>query len=86
MVSFLGSHNVAASGEQVELTFVPTGPLIDGSTGEPFTRLVTGRDGDLVKGIPVGPYRLTAEVIQAGGGRLPLELGRTWTGELAPVT
>lgn len=47
--------------DRVELDFVPTGPRIDGSTGEAFTlRLVEGLTH---KDIPVGNYRISARDI-----------------------
>ncbi|GBF06024.1 hypothetical protein DAERI_070022 [Deinococcus aerius] len=54
--------NVYSGDEKVdmntlEFTFTPVGPLIDGSTGKPFTRRVTG---STIGDVPVGRYRVTA--------------------------
>lgn len=72
-------------GEQVEFTFVPTGPLIDGTTGETFTRLLAGPDSQLMKGIPVGPYRISAEAIAPDGSRQTLMLKLSQGGQAAPA-
>lgn len=64
---------------QVEFSFTPTGPLIDGSAGEPFTRTITAQD-TLITGIPVGPYRLSATFIDTDGSRQALPLALGWNG------
>ncbi len=82
-IYFFDAIDLADRGEQIEFTFTPTGPLIDGTMPEPFTRTLTTSDGNLVRGIPIGPYRLSAEVIEPGGTRRPMALALDSYGELA---
>lgn len=64
----------AFEGNQLEFTFTPTGPLVDGTRSEPFVRTLNpARDSD-IKGIPVGPYRVSAAVVSPDGSRRPLPL------------
>lgn len=60
-------------GGRLELTFTPTGPVIDGSTVAPFTRTLEPEDM-MVYDVPVGEYRVTAALVGAGG-RTPLRVG-----------
>ena len=47
---------------EVELTLVPDGPLVDGSTGETITgKFKSTGDGDAVQDIPLGRYTITAK-------------------------
>lgn len=67
--------NVYSGGDKVDMgtlkfTFTPVGPLIDGSTGKPFTRRVTG---STIEDVPVGRYRVTA-THTPGGRREALEV------------
>ncbi|GGO30411.1 carboxypeptidase-like regulatory domain-containing protein [Deinococcus humi] len=64
---------------QVEVTLVPDGPLIDGSTGTTIKR-VTSVDKAL-QDIPVGYYTLTAALVNADGSQTPLSVSRTNTEE-----
>lgn len=74
----------AFEGNQLEFTFTPSGSLIDGSRIEPFIRtLDPSRDSD-IKGIPVGPYRLSAAVVSPTGARRPLPLALDSFGEPSP--
>lgn len=69
-------YSRAFDGNQLEFSFTPLGPLVDGSRGEPFVRtLDPERDSD-IHGIPVGPYRVSATVVAPNGARraLPLAL------------
>ena len=67
-------YSRAFEGNQLEFTFTPTGPLIDGTRIEPFVRTLNpSRDSD-IHGIPVGPYRLSAAVVSPNGARRPLPL------------
>lgn len=61
----------------IKLTFVPLGPLIDGSTGGTVSR--AGPFNDVAKDIPVGFYRVTAELIENGQNQ-PLLVGTGNTG------
>ena len=49
--------------EDVEITFTPLEPLIDGSTAEPFTR---HPDGSKIGDVPLGYYRVSARYVPAG--------------------
>jgi hypothetical protein len=52
----------------VELTLVPDGALVDGSTGAPITRrLLHTADGDAMVDVPVGRYTITARYVPVGG-------------------
>jgi len=66
----------------VELKFTPTGPLIDGSQGQPLTRTVDLSKPHFASDIPVGPYKVTATRITTGGARSALRVGPSWS-ELA---
>jgi hypothetical protein len=59
----------------VELQLTPTGPLIDGSQGQPLTRSVDLSKPHFVVDIPVGPYKVTATRIKTGGARSALLVG-----------
>lgn len=48
----------------VELTFTPTGPMIDGSTMEPFHRRA---EGGQIDDLPIGPYSVSARYLPEGG-------------------
>jgi hypothetical protein len=75
MVRVMGAGAYLTGGARVELTFVPTGPRIDGSQVAGFTRVLDDpRDGD-VRDLPVGPYRVTATLLGSDGSRRPLRLG-----------
>lgn len=49
--------------DDVEFTFTPLEPLIDGSTIEPFTRQP---EGSLIADVPLGFYRVTARYVPDG--------------------
>ncbi len=74
MIRVMYSRAFAEGGNRLEFTFTPTGPLVDGTRIEPFTRVLDPeRDSD-IHGIPVGPYRVTAAVASPNGNRRPLPL------------
>ena len=50
--------------EDIELTFTPVGPLVDGSTGAVHTIRLGGPAAD--KYVPIGKYRVTARWAPAG--------------------
>ena len=56
----------------IELTFEPTGPLVDGSTGSTVVRTVDLADTVFVFDIPLGTYQVTAATVEPDGGRTPL--------------
>lgn len=58
----------------IELQLTPTGPLIDGSQGQPLTRTVDLTKAHFAVDIPVGPYKITATLLK-DGSRIPLRLG-----------
>jgi len=59
-------------GNRIELTFAPTGPLVDGSTIEPFVRVFDPDRDTIIRGLPLAPYRVSATLIEADGARLAL--------------
>jgi len=67
-------------GSDYELTLTPTGPLLDGTTGRTYI-LRRHIDSSLtttlyVNNVPVGPYRLTARLLQ-NGRATPLQIKET---------
>lgn len=54
-------------GGEVELTFTPTGPLIDGSAGQTFSRTLNVNEGLMVYDIPIGTYSVTSVLLENGG-------------------
>lgn len=60
---------------QLEFTFTPTGPRIDGSTVQAFTRTLDPRNETDIYDLPVGPYRVTAVLVGSDGSRRPVQLG-----------
>jgi hypothetical protein len=61
-------------GGEVELTFTPTGPLIDGSEGQTLTRTINVNEEYAVYDIPVGTYSVTSVLLE-NGSRTPLKTG-----------
>lgn len=64
------------------ITFTPVGPLIDGSTGQAFTRdVVQGQ----IPGVPIGQYTVTATFLPSdGSGPVTLYIRPRGTGDYAP--
>lgn len=58
----------------IEVTFTPTGQLIDGSTGSIVTRTFDPSQVDELYDVPAGPYAVTATLIELNGTRTPLGL------------
>lgn len=59
--------------EQVELTLEPVGALVDGSAGRKITgKLVHTADGEAIRDVPVGRYKVTAR--NAVPGETPVAL------------
>ena len=46
--------------ENIEFTFKPVGPLIDGSTGKTLTLRAKKRYDDFIRDVPIGRYAVTA--------------------------
>lgn len=59
---------------KVRVTFVPLGPIIDGTTIEPFAvELPTaGLGGGQIARVPIGSYRVTAALVGADGASTPI--------------
>mgnify|MGYP001063294634 CR=1 FL=1 len=75
------NHNELNDGDW-QITFTPDGPLIDGSTGQAFTRDVTQGQID---GVPVGQYTVTASYLPSdGSGPVPLYIRPRDTGDYGP--
>jgi hypothetical protein len=58
----------------VELTFTPTAPLIDGSTGQTITRTINVNEELMVYDIPIGLYDVSGVLLE-DGSRTPLRVG-----------
>lgn len=67
--------------DDVELTFTPLEPLIDGSVIEPFTRRPVG---SMIADVPLGYYRVTARYLPEGES--PTDLVITVRFDDAPAT
>ncbi|AFZ67606.1 carboxypeptidase-like regulatory domain-containing protein [Deinococcus peraridilitoris] len=83
VVGFWGDHNSDYS--TVVLYFEPNGPLIDGSTTEPFAARL-GSDGARVNeiaDIPLGRYRIAGFHVVQGQDPVPLLIRKRNTGEYA---
>jgi len=63
----------------VEVTLVPTAPLIDGTAGTTITRTVDVSQTLFVLDVPVGVYRLSAQRVYADGTRKALAVGASST-------
>ena len=63
-------------GERFRVTFTPTGPLIDGSTGGVITREATvGEDEEAhLLDIPIGQYTVSAVQLGSAGETTPIKL------------
>ena len=75
MVRVMNAGYYLDKGKALELTFTPTGPLINGSTGSALTRTLDLSKESDVYDVPVGPYTVTAELVGFDGGRYPVQMG-----------
>jgi hypothetical protein len=66
---------------EVELTFTPTAPLVDGSTGKTITRTLNVNEELMVYDIPLGQYEVSGVLLE-NGTRTPLRVGmeHAWNG------
>jgi len=64
---------------QVRVSFVPNGPLIDGSTGNAFAAIAGNWASNAIGNIPLGSYTVAAEYLQPGGAAIPLRVSLTST-------
>jgi hypothetical protein len=66
---------------EVELTFTPTAPLVDGSTGETITRTLNVNEDLMVYDIPLGQYEVSGVLLE-NGTRTLLHVGMesVWDG------
>jgi hypothetical protein len=64
---------------QVRVSFVPNGPLIDGSAGSSFSAIAGDWVSNSIGNIPIGAYTVRAEYLQSGGGVMPLRVSLTST-------
>lgn len=72
--------------EHVELTLVPDGPLLDGSTGGTITRFgKRTADGPALVDIPLGVYTITGRYVAPQHGARPLLLRVRDSGEFVPA-
>lgn len=76
MVRVMSKGYYTDSADAIEFTFTPTGPRIDGSTGETIVReLDLQAEATDLYDIPVAPYKVTAVLIGNDGSRSPLMIG-----------
>jgi Carboxypeptidase regulatory-like domain len=66
---------------EVELTFTPTAPLVDGSQGQVITRKLNVNKALMVYDIPLGQYEVSGVLLE-NGTRTPLHVGAesVWDG------
>jgi hypothetical protein len=75
VVAYLAPNGDDLRAEDVELTLVPVGALIDGSAGQTIARRLTQTaDGDAVVDVPIARYTIRARELRAGATPRPLEL------------
>ncbi|MBX3144129.1 MAG: carboxypeptidase regulatory-like domain-containing protein [Trueperaceae bacterium] len=72
----------SSTGGTLEITFMPQGPLIDGTTIAPFTRTVDPRRGIDVNGVPPGPYEVSVQLVGSDGSRRPVRVSASSMEEL----
>lgn len=77
VLSVSNTYIYEGAGNRIELQFTPTGPLIDGAPSEPFTRVIDPDTDYLLRGIPVGPYAVSATLITSDGTRTPVAVARS---------
>lgn len=65
--------------ENIEFTFTPVGPLIDGSTGKPLKLRAAKRYDSYLKDVPIGRYAVTAVYKPTGESLL---VGDAWADEI----
>lgn len=81
---YIGYSNVDIDTQYVELTFVPDGPLVDGSAGQGFTTL--SADGLSIPDVPIGRYTVTARYVPPGEAPTPLLIRTRDVGEYQSST
>jgi hypothetical protein len=64
---------------QVRVSFVPNGPLIDGSAGSSFSAIAGEWLSNSIGNIPLGVYTVRAEYLQPAGAAIPLRVSLTST-------
>lgn len=67
-------------GGEVEMTFTPTGPLIDGNTGQTLVSTINVNQELMVYDIPIGTYSVTSVLLE-NGSRTPLKTGIESSGD-----
>lgn len=72
VLSVMNTFYYEDAGNRIELTFTPTGPLIDGAPAETFVRVIDPDTEYLLRGLPVAPYTVTATLIGPDGSHRPL--------------
>lgn len=72
VLSVMNTFYYEDAGNRIELTFTPTGTLIDGAPTETFVRVIDPNTEYLLRGLPVAEYTVTAVLIEPDGARSPL--------------
>ncbi|AHG93436.1 hypothetical protein J421_5901 (plasmid) [Gemmatirosa kalamazoonensis] len=70
-----------ADARDIEFTFTPIGPLVDGSAARPLT--LRAPDGSRIADVPVGKYTITARLAPQGKTARPLTIRLTTGGSFA---
>jgi hypothetical protein len=65
--------------QRIEVTLAPTGPLIDGSTGQTLVKQTRVQDG--LGDLPVGQYMVTVSALEADGSKTPLKVSMDYNDE-----
>lgn len=74
LLSVFDAWPYEGAGNRIEFTFTPTGPLIDGTMSEPFVRVVDPDRDTMIRGLPIGPYRVEATLVSSDGSRRALNV------------
>lgn len=69
LLTMTHAGSYASGGNRLEVSFTPTGPLIDGTTIAPFTRTIDPQHTQTVGGVPLGPYDVTVTLVGGDGSR-----------------
>ena len=80
---FSDINNAPYDLENVELTFAPDGPLVDGSTGQTIKAHPKRNPSDAVEDLPLGRYTISARYLPPGQPSSPLRIRVEGQGDYA---
>jgi hypothetical protein len=75
-------------GSKIQLIFEPQGPLIDGSTGQPFVIEMPSQEiaySKILQRLPIGPYHVTTKLITADGQTRALNTAQGFNSAAGPT-